>query len=418
MFKPISFYVGLRYLRAKRRNHFVSFIALASMIGIALGVTVLITVLSVMNGFDQHIRERVFSLAHQVNVFHNSGRLDAYSNLQQTLKKVPGVVATAPFVSGQVMLNRHQDTQPTMLLGIDTEQESAVSSLKQHIMLGSLRDLEKVPYGIVIARSVSERLNATLGDSVIVLSPRVSATPAGMVPRFKRFKVVAIFDVDSVGKGFGFSGLAYTSLSAAQRLFQMGAAVTAVRVKVQDLLAAPQVAQAIAQFLDPPYYVTDWTQDYGQYFDAVKLEKTMMFLILTLIIAVAAFNLVSGLVMVVTDKRADIAILRTLGATPNEILKIFIVQGTTIGCIGTLLGVVGGLALATHVTAVVNVIEGLFHVQLLSANVYFVDYLPSTIESLDIIKVTGMALVMSFLATLYPAWLAARTQPAEALRYE
>ena len=418
MFKPISFYIGLRYLKAKRRNHFVSFIALASVLGIALGVTVLITVLSVMNGFDEHIRERVFSLAHQVNVFQTESNISSWSSLEHNIHAVPDVVATAPFVSGQVMLSRHQETQPSMLLGIDPKQDQQVSSLKQHLVAGHLEDLNKVPYGLIIARSVAQRLNVTIGDSVIVLSPRVSNTPAGMLPRFKRFTVVALFDVDSVGQGFGFTGLVYTHLHAAQTLFQMGNTITAIRVKVKELLAAPQVAKQIAARLDPRFYVTDWTREYGQYFDAIKLEKTMMFLILLLIIAIAAFNLVSGLVMIVTDKQADIAILRTLGTTPGEILRVFMVQGTTIGCIGTALGVLAGILLSQHVTAVVHTIETFFHVQLLSANVYFVDYLPATIHSSDVFKVTIIALLMSFLATLYPAWIAARTQPAEALRYE
>ena len=418
MFKPIPFYIGLRYLRAKRRNHFISFIAMASMIGIALGVTVLITVLSVMNGFDQHIRERVFSLAHQASVFNVNGNFTGWAKLQHKITSIEDVVGTAPFINGQVMLSRYQEVQPSMLLGIDPDQETQVSSLKSHIISGFLDDLNKVPYSIVISRSTAERLNVGLNDSVVILTPRITTTPAGMLPRFKRFTIVAIFDVDKVGQGFGFSGLAYTHLHSAQTLFQMGHTVTAIRIKVKDLLAAPKVAARISQQLDPSFYVTDWTQDYGQYFDAVKLEKTMMFFILTLIIAVAAFNLVSSLVMIVTDKQADIAILRTLGATPYEILQVFMVQGTTIGFIGTLIGIAGGIFLSLHVTAVVNTIEKLFHVQLLSANVYFVDYLPSTIKSGDIITVTVIALIMSFAATLYPAWLAARTQPAEALRYE
>lgn len=416
MFKPVSLFIGLRYTRAKKRNHFISFISLTSMIGIALGVAVLITVLSVMNGFDEQIRNRVFAMAQQVTVRSFSGNLTNWNNLSDQLTHFPGVTGVAPFVAGQGLLTSEGQNSPIIVQGIFPDKESAVSDLANKVVKGSLNNLQANQYGIVIGQKLAETLGLIVGDKVTLLIPSATVTPLGVFPQMRRFTVAGIF---KVGNGFGFeSELAYINLNDAQKLFMMNSGISGLQLKLHDLYAAPQITQQLMQQLPAGYQVSDWTQDYGAFFQAVKLEKTMIFYILVLIIAIAAFNLVSTLVMVVNDKRADIAILRTLGATPNMILATFMVQGMIIGVVGTLLGLIGGLFLALHATEIVNAIQNIFHVQLLSSDVYFVDYLPSQVQPLDVIKICSIAFLMSLVATIHPAWTAARTQPAEALRYE
>ena len=417
MFQPLAVCIGLRYTRAKKRNHFISFIALTSMLGIALGVTVLITVLSVMNGFDEEIRHRIFGMANQVTITTFNNQLRDWSKLATQVKQYPEVVASAPFVAGQGVLVNQGITHPVLVTGVLPAEEAKVSAIAEKTVQGKFSDLKPGEFGIVLGEDLALSLGLNVGNKVNLLIPSVTVTPIAIMPRFKTFNVVGIF---RMGRGFGFdTNFAYVNLRDAQTLFQLGDMVTGLRLKLHDLYKAPQLAVTIAESLTPDYQITNWTQDYGSLMHAIQLEKTMMFLILLLLIAISAFNLVSSLMMVVTDKRADIAILRTLGATPKTILSIFIVQGSVIGLVGTLLGLLGGVALATHVTEIVNIIEHVFHVQLLSSNVYFfVDYLPSKLQQSDIVKITLAALIMSFLATLYPAWRAARTQPAEALRYE
>ncbi len=416
MFKPVPLYIGLRYTRAKKRNHFISFISLTSMIGIALGVAVLITVLSVMNGFDEQIRDRVFVMAQQMTVRTFSGNLTNWNGLADQLSHYPGVTGVVPFIAGQGLLTSEGQNSPVIVQGILPDKESAVSDLANKVVQGSLNNLQANQYGIVIGQKLAESLGLIVGDKVTLLIPSATVTPLGVFPQMRRFTVVGIF---KVGNGFGFdSELAFIHLNDAQRLFMMKSGITGLQLKLQNLYAAPQMTQSLMQQLPAGYQVSDWTQDYGAFFQAVKMEKTMMFFILILIIAIAAFNLVSTLVMVVNDKRADIAILRTLGATPNTILATFMVQGMVVGVVGTLLGLIGGVFLALHATEIVNAIQNIFHVQLLTSDVYFVNYLPSQLQSLDVIKICGIALGLSLIATIYPAWTAARTQPAEALRYE
>ena len=416
MFYPTALYIGLRYTRAKRRNHFISFISLTSMIGIALGVAVLITVLSVMNGFDQEIRNRIFGMANHMTISTLDGRLHNWQDLANDVKQYHGVVAAAPFVSGQGMLLNRGLSQPSMITGVDPVQEPNVSIITQKMTEGKFTDLKPGRYGIVIGVQLAQNLGVDVGDKVTLLIPSATVTPLGVMPRYKVFTVVGIF---KVGNGFGFdSGLGFINIKDAQVLFQLSGAVSGLRLKLTDLYLAPSLTQTIAQKLPPTYLVSNWTYDYGSLFHAVQLEKTMMFLILLLLVAVAAFNLVSTLVMVVTDKQADIAILRTLGATPRTILAIFMVQGTVVGFVGTLLGLIGGVILALNVTALVNWIQRVFHVQLMSSNVYYVNFLPSQLLWSDVAHICIAALLMSLVATLYPAWRAARTQPAEALRYE
>lgn len=417
MFRPIALYIGLRYTRAKKRNHFISFISLTSMIGIALGVMVLITVLSVMNGFDNEIRTRIFSMATQVAITATNGQpLTQSTSLTQKISQQADVVASAPFVTGQGMLVDLGQPHPIMITGVLPNLEKKVSEIPQKIVEGNF-NLEPGHYGIVLGEELALGLDLNIGDKVNIITPSVALTPVGIIPRFKTFTVTGVF---RVGRSFGFeSSMAYISLKDAQTLFQLGQGVTGLRLKLNDLYAAPQVSSSLIKQLPPSYEVTDWTSTYGSLMYAVSLEKRMMFFILLLLIAISAFNLVSSLMMVVTDKQSDIAILRTLGATPSTILSIFMVQGCIIGFTGTLLGLIGGITLASYVSNILSFVEHTFHVQILASNVYFfVDKLPSKIEKADIIHICLAALGMSLLATIYPALKAARTLPAEALRYE
>lgn len=416
MFKPLSVFVALRYTRAKRKNHFISFISLSSLLGIALGVMVLITVLSVMNGFDYEIKNRVFSLASQLTVTQQNGKVSDWQRLAARVKPFTHVQAIAPYVSGQGMLVNEGVVQGAMVFGILPSQQKTISALTSHMIAGNLSLLKPHKFGIVIGSQLAENLNLNLGDKVTLVIPEASVTPAGILPRFKRFTVVGIF---SVGKGFGYdSSYAYVAMQDAQALFQLGESVSGIQLKLDDLYLAPKVGEAVNKALGYDYLVTDWTEEFGSFFHAIALEKNMMFIILILIIAVAAFNLVSSLVMTVTDKQSDIAILRTLGASSGLILRIFMLQGLLVGIFGIVLGLLSGILLATHVTALASGLQHLLHVQLLSSDVYYVDYLPSRLDWYDVLKIAIVALGLCLLATLYPAWRAARVEPAEALRYE
>jgi lipoprotein-releasing system permease protein len=415
MFKA-AFFIGLRYTRAKRRNHFISFISLASMLGIALGITVLITVLSVMNGFDIEIKNRVFSMVAPITVSSVNGNIDNWQSLQKSLQGMPAITHTAPFILGEVLLNHASQTQPVMMSGILPEQEKDMTELSNIMVQGKLENLRPKKFGIIIGEYLSMLLGANVGDKLTVVTPQVSLTPAGVIPRFKRFTVVGVF---RAGNGFGFDkGLSFIHLRDAQALFGLGNHVTGLHVSIKDVFLAPLVGNDISKYLTPTANITTWIDQFGDFFRAVQLEKTMMFFILLLIIAVAAFNLVATLMMVVNEKAADIAILRTMGATPGMIMSIFIVQGAVIGIIGTLFGLIGGIMLASNVTTLVHWIERVFHVQFLSANIYFVNYLPSHIEWRDVMKISFAALSLSMLATIYPARRASKIDPVESLRYE
>jgi lipoprotein-releasing system permease protein len=414
MFKPLPLFIGLRYTRAKKKNHFISFISLSSMLGIALGVMVLITVLSVMNGFDDEIHKRFFGMAPEVTVSGQDGEISNWPKLAEELKKIRGVKAVAPYVGGQGLLTHDGQVLPMVITGVSPQQEKSVTDLQNKLIVGDIANLNH--FGIFLGRGMADRLGVMLNDKVTIMIPQASVTPAGMVPRFKRFNVAGIF---TAGSGFNFdTRLAFIDLSDAQKLMQMGDKVTGLKLRINNVYDAPIITEIIQNKLGENYAVGNWTQEFGAFFQAVKMEKTMMFLILMLIIAVAAFNLVSSLVMVVNDKQAEIAILRTIGATPKIILTIFIIQGMMVGIVGTFLGLVGGLILASNATEIVSYLQQLFNVQLLSSNVYFVDFLPSKISPHDLLKICSIALLMSFLATIYPAWRASKTVIAEALHYE
>jgi lipoprotein-releasing system permease protein len=413
--KPFELFVGLRYTRAKRRTHFISFISLISMLGIALGIAALITVMSVMNGFEKEIRARILGAAAHIQMLGSEAGFVGWEALAAKAKEHPGVIAAAPFVQAQGLLSTGSAVRGVFVRGIVPELEDQVADFSQHMKAGGLADMKPGGFGIAIGIGIARALQLRVGDRVTLISPQGQVTPAGLLPRLKQFTVMGIFALDHNEID---SALALVRMEDAQVLYRMDAAVSGVRLKVREIDAAPRVARELAARMPPEVMLTDWTQQNVNYFRAIQIEKRMMFIILTLIIAVAAFNLVSTLVMVVTDKHPDIAILRTLGASPASIMKIFVVQGAVIGVVGTLLGVVIGVALALNIDVVVPFVERTLGFQFLSREVYYISELPSDLHWNDVWSVAVVSLALAFVATLYPSWRAARINPAEALRYE
>lgn len=412
---PYELWIGLRYTRSKRDNRFISFISMIAMLGIALGVAALITVLSVMNGFEAELQGRILGVVSDVVVERRGEPLRAWQPLAARLRQQPGVLATAPYVQGQAMLSGHGAAVGALLRGVDPALEDGVAQLSKSMLVGAVGDLRPGEFGIFLGQSLAQNLGLRLGDKVTVITPEGQVSPIGVSPRLRRFTVQGIF---SVGMYEYDSALAYVHIQDAGRLFSLGDGVSGLRLKLADAFAAPALAARLQVQIGPRYLVQDWTQSHANFFRALKMEKMVMFIILLLIVAVAAFNIVSTLVMVVTDKRADIAILRTLGARPRSITRIFMVQGAMIGIVGTALGVLGGVLLAINVPSIVPAIEALFGTQFLSPDVYFISEVPSRLEWGDVWRITIASLAMSWLATIYPARRAARTDPVEALRYE
>ena len=415
MYRPYELYIGLRYTHTRRRVHFISFISLISMLGIALGVTALITVLSVMNGFERELRDRILGMASHASVTTFSGQLSDWQNLSALLRGREDILATAPYISGETMLSNGKRVTGGILRGIMPDREGGVSDVVAHIKQGDIKQLQSGEYGIVLGSEMAVALGVATGDSVTVVSPQITIGPTGLLPRLRRFTVVGIFEVGMYEYD---RGVALVHIEDAARLFQLGDNVTGLRLKLDDIFLAPEVSRDLSRELLGDYRVEDWTRQHANFFRAVKTEKRVMFIILSLIVAVAAFNIVSTLIMLVTVKRSDIAILRTLGASPRSIMAIFIIQGVFIGVLGTVLGVAGGVGLALNVETIVPAIEQLFNVQFLAADVYYISDVPSELHWNDVWIMAGVAIVLSLLATLYPAWRAARTHPAEALRYE
>ena len=415
MFRPLALYIGLRYTGAKRRNHFISFISMTSIIGIGLGVAALITVLSVMNGFEQELRTRILGMASHASISGSRQPLADWEGAAGLALENPLVVGVAPYVQGEIMLTKGKKVSGALVRGILPGMEPDVSTVGEHMRSGRLEDLQPGEYRIILGAELAYSLGARLGDQVTMVTPQANFSPAGVLPRLRRFRVTGIFDVGMYEYD---RGVALVHMEDAARLFQLDNAVTGIRLRLEDLFQAPRVARELAGRLGGGLKVEDWTRQHANFFRAVQTEKRVMFVILTLIVAVAAFNIVSTLVMVVTDKRADIAILRTLGATPGVILRIFIVQGALIGLLGTALGLIGGIALALNVETIVPAIEEAFNTQFMPADVYYISDLPSQLNWPDVWQIGVVAFLLSLLATLYPAWRASRTQPAEALRYE
>ena len=412
---PYELLIGLRYTRAKRRNHFISFISLISMLGIGLGVAALIVVLSVMNGFQKELRTRILGVASHIQITGINGELPNWPALAAQAMTHPEVKASAPFVQSQAMFTYDNGVKGALVRGILPDQEDRVADFRSTIKSGSLDDLRPGEFGVVLGAELARSLRVYTGDKVTLIAPQGTVTPAGVVPRLKSFKVVGIFEVGMFEYD---SGLALIHLEDAQVLYQMGDRVSGVRLKVDDLFQAPRITRELSRFIDADAYLSDWTKSHANFFRAVQIEKNMMFIILSLIVAVAAFNLVSTLVMAVTDKQADIAILRTLGARPLSVMAIFVVQGALVGFIGLGLGVAGGVALALNIDVVVPFIERMLGVHFLSKEVYYISDLPSDLQWSDVWGVTLIAFVLALLATIYPSWRASRVNPAEALRYE
>jgi lipoprotein-releasing system permease protein len=415
MFASYEWYVGSRYLRSGHRNRFISFISLISIAGLVLGVWALIVVLSVMNGFEHELRNRILSMTPHASIMGLQGRLEPWREIRERVEKMPAVVAAAPYVEDQGMLVNGTHVSGALIRGIVPAEERRVGSLGARMTAGTLDDLVPGRYHIVLGSALAQELAIKVGDSVIIVVAQGNATPIGVLPRMRRFTVSGIF---SAGMYEFDRGLALVSMQDAARLYRLGDAVTGIRLNLQDLFRAPVIVRDVAVALGGGFFVSDWTRKHANFFRSIEITKGILFVILSLIIGVAAFNIVSTLVMVVKEKQSDIAILRTLGSTPRSILAIFIVQGASIGLIGTIVGVALGVLTSTYLENLVHGLERLLHTRFLDASVYFMSDLPALVEAHDVLRIAGTAFVLCCLSTLYPAWRAARTQPAEALRHE
>lgn len=413
MFKPIPVAIGLRYLRAKRRNGFISFISMASILGIALGVTVLITTLAVMSGFQKEIRSRLLQMTAHTTISRDGEPMPDWMRVVEVANKDPRVAGAAPYIEIQSMISGPR-VQGAIIQGIDPALEPKVSVIDRKVTKGSYDSLKPGSFNLLLGKELAIWLGVDVGDQVLVTFAEVQGTPAGAVPRMKRFTVSGIFEAgyNEVDRGVGFA-----NMQDLERVLRSDGA-TGVRLKLHDMDRSLEVGVDLAQNLGGAYRVSDWTQQNANLYHSLRMEKVVMGILLSLIIAMGAFNLVSSQVMLVTDKQADIAILRTLGLTPSGVMQVFMVQGSLIGIFGTLAGLIGGITLTLNLERILGAIESVFNVKLLPEDVYYITGLPTDMQTGDVVAITVVALLMSFLATLYPAWRAARTQPAEALRYE
>lgn len=414
MFQPLSLSIGLRYLRAKRRNGFISFISLASILGILIGVMALITTIAVMTGFQEELRNRILSMVAHATVEGVDGPLQEWPKAIALSGQDARVLGAAPYVEREAMIQGAR-VQGAMLRGVLPDREPKVSDIARKMVRGNLGDLRPGEFNIILGRELATWLGVGVGDKVTVYVPEFSTTPVGVLPKMRRFTVTGIFEVGAQEYDFG---LALIHMQDAQKLTRLGDGVTGVRLKLNDIWDAWSVARGLADRMGGLYRVRDWTRDHENFFRSLKMEKTVMFILLSLVIAIAAFNLVSSLVMLVQDKQADIAILRTLGLPPGSVLRIFVVQGMVIGVVGIVLGVIAGVSLSLNLNHIVHWIEGLTGSELMPADVYYISGVPTVVEASDVAMVAGVAFLMCLLATLYPAWRASRVDPAEALRYE
>lgn len=417
MFKlPFEWLLGLRYIRAKRRNHFISFISMSSMVGISLGVTALITVMSIMNGFQQELRERILGMTAHMTLTQFNQRLMDWPELYEQVLSQADVVGAAPNIMEQGMVTHQERVKGVMIRGVLPHMEGQVSDVANNMVLGALADLKPGKFGVVLGFDLAQSLGVSLGDSVTLIAPQGSLSPVGVLPRIKRLKVVGLFEAGMYEYD---SGMAFMHIEDAAVVFKYAPGeVSALQLKLTDLFLVHRVRSQMAESLEGVFYIRDWTQQHANFFKAIQLEKRMMFIVLALIIMVAAFNIVSTMVMVVTDKQKDIAVLRTLGASPVSIQSIFMIQGLVIGVLGAVLGLVGGIVLSLNIDVIIPFVEHLFGFQFFPADVYYISEIPSKLVWSDVWAVSGLAFVLTLLATLYPAWRASRVQPAEALRYE
>lgn len=414
MFKPYEVFIGLRYMRAKRRNHFISFISFTSVLGVALGVMALITVLSVMNGFQKELTDRTLGMASHATVLERNENLGNWELVAEKLEQHEEILSVAPYFRAEGMLVNNKQVSGAVIRGILPPRESRVSDIADKMIEGEFSSLRSGEFGIIIGIELSRALHVISGDKLTLIAPQANMTPAGILPRLKRFTIVGVFEV---GMQEFDGALALIHIDDAQKLFRKQGP-GGLRIKTTDILQAPRISREAMREIPGQYWVMDWTQRHANLFHALKTEKTVMFVILTLIVAVAAFNIISTLVMTVTDKQSDIAVLRTLGASPRSVMLIFIVQGTVIGVIGTLLGVIGGVWLALNVETLVQSIEQLFDVDFLPGSVYYISTLPSELNWTDVSIISAVAFLFSITSSIYPARQAANSQPAEALRYE
>jgi lipoprotein-releasing system permease protein len=414
MFTPYPFFIGLRYIRSKRRNRFISFVSFVSLAGMVLGVMALIIVLSVMNGFEGEVRQRLLTLIPHVLVSTTEKPMADWQQQADVIRQHQQVLAAAPYIGGNVMLSRPGVVRGVQVNGLLPEEEARVSALEKHLIAGNLQDLRGGEFNMIVGGLLARQMGLGIGDKVSLVLPEVTVTPAGIFPRMKRFTVVGIFQVGAQVD----SNLALIHLDDAARLYRTGNSVHGLRLKLKNLYRARQVAAELEMDAGDSLQVRDWSQTQGSLFQAIKMEKTMVTLLLLIVIAVAAFNIVSILVMMVADKRADIAVLRTLGASPGQIQKIFIVQGVCIGLAGMLVGALLGCVLAPDIGSIIAVFETALGLQIFDPNVYFISHIPSDVQLPDIVTICFSSLLLSLLATLYPAYRAAKVEPAEVLRYE
>jgi lipoprotein-releasing system permease protein len=410
--------IGTRYLRSTHRRGFVSFVALMSVCGLMLGVATLVVVLSVMNGFERELRSRILAVTSHATITGLSGPLTDWQALQSKARSQPGVTAAVPFIESQAMFAHGQHMVGASVRGVLPAEERTATGLAQRLTSGRLEELTPDAFNVILGSALARELNAGVGDSVVLIAPAGTATPTGVVPRMRRFRVSGIFNSGM----YEFDrGLALINMADAALLFRTGAGVTGLRLAFADPLRAPRLSRSVAQVLvgdGPGLYVSDWTQDHANFFRSIEITKSMLFMILLMLVAVAAFNIVATLVMIVKEKQTDIAILRTLGAAPGNVLVIFALQGVLIGLAGTIAGALLGTLLAHNLESIVAALERLFDTQFLDARVYYISDLPAYVEGGDVLRICAVALVLCVLATLYPAWRAARTAPAQALRHE
>jgi lipoprotein-releasing system permease protein len=414
MYQPLSLFIGLRYSQSKRRNQYISFVSLISLLGMILGVIALVVVLSVMNGFEAEMRGRILSVVPHGYIEGPDGRLLDWQRWAQKASEHDQVVGVAPFISGNVMLSRPGMVRGAQLHAIDPVSETGVSKLSTSMANGDLAELKPGAYNIVVGKLLSRFLGVYVGDDISVILPKVTVTPVGLFPRVKRFHVVGIFEVGAQLD----STTVFIHLADGQKLFQMGDAVKGLRVQLDDLFTADQYFPELLSLMPDGAKATRWSQTQGSLFQAVKLEKRMVSLLLLIIVAIAAFNIISILTIMVADKRSDIAVLRTMGASPGSIMSVFIIQGLSVGIAGIVVGLGLGIPIALNAGNIVSGLESLFGAQVFNPQVFFISSIPSVLKWEDIFLVAGSAMLMSALATLYPAWRASKIHPAEVLRYE